>query len=176
MRRSLCCALIVVLACVAAPLAAGWPKSAAQRQTSLEQGILRDVNRVRVAHGLRPLTLSRPLQAAASFQTRTLLTQGVFDHDTTAGGTFAGRLRRFYPVAGARSWSVGENLLWSSAGISAESAVEVWLQSPVHRRTMLDPQWQETGVGAFGAASAPGVYGSAGPVVVVTMDFGARRS
>lgn len=174
MRRSLCCALIVVLACVAAPLAAGTPKATAQRQATLEQGILREVNRVRAARGLRPLTLSRPLQAAATFQTRSLLTQGVFDHDTAGSGTFSNRLRRFYPVASGRAWSVGENLLWSSAGISAEDAVKIWLESPAHRRTMLDPQWQETGVGAFGSASAPGVYVSAGAVVVVTMDFGRR--
>jgi uncharacterized protein YkwD len=168
--------LIVVLACVAAPLAAGTPKASGQRQTSLEQGILREVNRVRATHGLRALTLSRSLQAAASFHTRALLAQGVFEHDTAASGTFGSRLRRFYPASGARSWSVGENLLWSSAGISAEYAVKIWLDSPAHRRTMLEPQWQETGVGAFGAPSAPGVYEPAGAVVVVTMDFGARAS
>jgi len=174
MRRSLSCVLVVVLACVLAPLAAGTPKAAGQRETTLEQGILRDVNRVRVAHGLQPLTLSRSLQAAATFQTRSLLAQGLFDHSTAASGSFGNRLRRFYPVDGAHSWSVGENLLWSSAGISAQSAVRLWLDSPAHRQTMLDPQWHDTGVGAFAASSAPGVYGSAGAVVVVTMDFGSR--
>jgi len=174
MRRLLFCAIFVVLACVAAPLATGAPHATSQRQTSLEQGILREVNRVRATHGLRALRLSRPLQAAASFQTRSLLTQGVFDHDTTASGTFDNRLRRFYPIGSAHSWSVGENLLWSGAGIDALAAVKLWLSSPAHRRVMLEPQWSEAGIGAFGASFAPGVYQGAGAVVVVTMDFGER--
>ena len=163
------CSLLAV-----APLATGASKASTQRHSGLEQAILREVNRVRAAHGLRPLRLSRPLQAAASFQTRSLLTQGVFDHDTSASGTFDNRLRRFYPIGAAHSWSVGENLLWTTAGIDAASAVKLWLESPAHRRVMLEPQWLEAGIGAFGASFASGVYQGAGAVVVVTMDFGAR--
>ena len=176
MRRLLPCALVVVLALAVAPLATGTSRTAAQRQLALEQGILREVNRVRSAHGLDALTLSRGLQVAASFNTRALLAQGVFEHDSAASGSFGGRLRRFYPAGNAHGWSVGENLLWGSAGINAESAVKSWLESPGHRRIMLDPTWREAGVGAFAVASAPGVYSDAGPVVVVTMDFGSRAA
>jgi uncharacterized protein YkwD len=176
MRGSLSCALVVVLALAVAPLATGTSRASAQRQVTLEQGILREVNHVRVAHGLHPLALSRGLQAAAAFQTRALLAQGVFDHDSATSGAFGTRLRRFYPVGGAHGWSVGENLLWSSAGISAESAVKIWLESPGHRKIMLDPTWLEAGVGAFGTTSAPGVYADAGAVTVVTMDFGSRAA
>ena len=174
MRRSVCCALVVVLALAAAPLATGGPKTSAQREQALEQGILREVNRLRAVRGLRSLTLSKGLQAAALFQSRALLTQGVFDHASPAGGAFDERLRRFYPVAGAHAWSIGENLLWSSEGIDAGAAVRLWLDSPSHRRIMLDPTWREFGIGAFGASSAPGVFASAGAVVVVTIDFGSR--
>ena len=174
MRRSLCCVLIVVLGLATAPLATGSANASAQREQALEQGILHEVNRVRVAHGLRPLTLSRGLQAAATFQSRALLTQGVFEHESPAGGAFGERLRRFYPVAGASAWSVGENLLWSRKGIDASAAVRLWLDSPTHRKIMLNPTWRESGVGALGAPSAPGVYASAGAVVVVTIDFGSR--
>ena len=174
MRRFLCCALVSVLALAVAPLATGGPKASAQRQSPLEQGILREVNRVRAGHGLRSLTLSPALQAAASFQTRSLLSQGVFEHDTAAGGSFGTRLRHFYPVSGAHTWSVGENLLWATAGIDAGSAVKLWLGSAPHRKILLDPTWREFGIGAFGVAAAPGVYASAGAVVVVTIDFGTR--
>ena len=148
----------------------------AQRETALEQGILREVNRVRSERGLRPLVAARGLQAAAAFQSRALLTQGVFDHDTDGSGTFHDRLRRFYPVGASRAWSVGENLLWSSNGIDAATAVRLWLDSPVHRRIMLDPVWREFGAGAVAAPAAPGVYASAGAVVVVTIDFGMRAT
>jgi len=174
MRRVLCCALLVVVALAAAPLAAGTTKTPTQRESSLEQGILREANRVRVSFGLRPLALSRALQAAATFQSRVLLEQGLFDHDTAAGGTFGSRLRKFYPVSGARAWSVGENLLWSSDGIDAQNAVKMWLDSPPHRRNLLDPTWREFGVAALNTPSAAGVYAAAGQVVVVTMDFGTR--
>src|SRR5262245_25308751 len=175
MRRSLCCALLVVVALAAAPLASGTTRATTQRETALEQAILREANRVRVSHGLRPLTISRALQAAATFQSRALITQGLFDHSTPAGGAFGDRLKRFYPVGNAQAWSVGENLLWSSAGIDAAGAVNLWLHSPEHRKILLDAQWREVGVGAVGASAAGGVYAVAnGPVVVVTMDFGLR--
>jgi uncharacterized protein YkwD len=147
-----------------------------QREAALEQGLLREVNRVRVDRGLRPLVVSRGLQAAAAFQSRVLISQGLFDHDSTAGGTFADRLRHFYPLGSSSAWSVGENLLWSADGIDATTAVTLWLDSPVHRRIMLDAAWREFGVGALGAPAAPGVYASAGAVVVVTMDFGTRST
>jgi uncharacterized protein YkwD len=167
--------LAVLLTAVITPAAVG-SSSPAQRDSSLEQGILREVNHVRSDRGLRALSSSRSLQAAAAFQSRALLTEGVFEHDSTAGGAFGDRLRRFYPVGSARAWSVGENLLWSGAGIDAGAAVQLWLDSPVHRRIMLDPSWREFGVGAVTASSAPGVYASVGPVVVVTMDFGVRST
>jgi uncharacterized protein YkwD len=129
---------------------------------------------VRAGHGLQALRLSRGLEAAAKFQTRSLLSQGLFEHDSPAGGSFGDRMHRFYPVGGSRSWGVGENLLWSSAGLDAAGAVRIWLDSPPHRKIMLDPSWREFGIGAFGAPAAPGVYASAGAVVVVTMDFGSR--
>jgi uncharacterized protein YkwD len=176
MRRSICWAVVSVLALAVAPLATGGAKASAQRQSGLEQGILREVNHVRVDHGLHPLVLSRGLRAAAAFQSRALLAQGVFDHDSPAAGSFAERLRRFYPVGSARAWSVGENLLWSSGGIDATEAVKLWLESPEHRRILLDPSWREFGTGAFGAPSAPGVYASVGAVVVVTIDFGSRTT
>src|SRR5690242_9725195 len=116
MRRSLCCALLVVVSLAAAPLASGTTRASTLREPTLEQGILREATRVRAAHGLRALLSSRALQASAAYQSRILLQQGVFDHDTALGGSFGDRLRRFYPIGGARTWSVGENLLWSTDG------------------------------------------------------------
>ncbi len=174
MRRFVCCALLGAVALVLAgsPSAASAP---GQRDAALEQGILRELNRVRVAHGLAALQPSAALRSAALYQSRSLLAQGVFAHDTPGGGAFSERLRRFYPVAGATSWVVGENLLWSTAGITPAEAVKLWLESPAHRKVMLDASWRELGVAAVLAPDAPGVFARAdGPVVVVTVDFGAR--
>jgi len=178
MRRFLCSAVaaVMLVAVGVATASAAVGSSPGQRETALEQAILREVNRVRSDRGLRPLTASRGLVAAAAFQSKALLAQGAFDHDTQGGGTFGDRLRRFYPVGSSRAWSVGENLLWGQDGIDAPTAVKLWLDSPVHRKIMLDPGWREFGAGAVAAPSAPGVYASAGAVVVVTIDFGTRTS
>jgi uncharacterized protein YkwD len=174
MRRFVWLAVLATILGAVAAAAAPATVAPAQRETALEQGILREVNRVRSDRGLRPLLAARGLQAAAAFQSKALLTQGVFEHDSLAGGALGERLRRFYPVGSARSWSVGENLLWSVDGIDAGSAVKLWLDSPVHRKIMLDPTWREFGAGAVASPSAPGIFSSAGAVVVVTIDFGTR--
>lgn len=181
LRRSLLlCALVALLAIPAAltPASATAGTSVGQqREGTLEQGILREVNRLRSTRGLRVLTLSSPLQAAAAFQSRDMLERGYFDHDQPGGTSFGERLKRFYPQIGGSPWLVGENLLWSSDGIAAGAAVKLWLSSPPHRRTLFDPTWHEVGVGAFLSPTPNGAFAAAnGPVVVVTMDFGSRSA
>lgn len=177
-RRLLLCVLPVLLAvpAILATAAATATRTAdAQRETALEQGILREVNRLRAARGLRTLVLSPALQSAAVYQSRDMLDRGYFDHDVAGGTPFDERLRRFYPVLGGSSWLVGENLLWSSAGISPVAAVKMWSASPPHRRIVFDPSWREIGLGAFSVPLGTGPYAVAdGPVVVVTMDVGSR--
>ena len=178
-RAPLLCVLLVLLAVpvavVPAAAATTTPKAAEQRDATLEQGILREVNRLRVGRGLRALTISAPLQAAAMFQSRDMLERGYFDHDQPGGASFGTRLRRFYPLSGGSAWLVGENLLWGTVGITPVSAVKLWLSSPPHRHNLFDPTWREVGVGAFDTTTPTGAFAeSNGPVVVVTMDFGSR--
>ena len=179
LRPLLLCVLSVVLA-VPAALAPASARSATkaseQRDNTFELGVMREVNRLRAAHGLRTLTVSTSLQAAAAFQTRDMLDRGYFDHDQPGGASFGARLKRFYPVNGA-TWLVGENLFWSSAGITPVAAVKLWLASPPHRRNIFDPTWREAGVGAFEMETPTGAFAAAnGPVIVVTMEFGTRSS
>jgi uncharacterized protein YkwD len=177
-RPLLLCVLLVLLAVPAALAPASATATAnvsEQRNGTLEQGIQREVNRIRVAHGLRALTLSTPLQTAAAFQTRDMLEHGYFDHEQPGGTSFGARLKRFYPLIGGSPWLVGENLLWSSQGITPSAAVKLWLASPPHRRNLYDPTWREFGAGAFSTAAPTGAFAEAnGPIVVVTMDFGSR--
>ncbi len=178
-RPLLLCVLLLVLAVPAALVpasASATTRASDQRDATFEQGILREVNRLRVARGLRALTLSNSLQAAAAFQSRDMLDRGYFDHDQPGGASFGTRLKRFYPTGGS-TWLVGENLLWSTQGISPGAAVKLWLNSPPHRRNLYDPAWRETGIGAIDTATPTGAFAEAnGPVVAVTMDFGARSA
>ena len=100
--------------------------------------------------------------------------RGYFGHSSANGEAFSRRLARFYPMGRRRYWWVGENLLWSAAELDATTAIDLWLQSPAHRATMLSSRWLDVGLGAVYAPSAPGVYGGR-DVTIVTADFGVRR-
>lgn len=57
--------------------------------------------------------------------------------------------------------------------MNADQAMQLWLNSPEHRRNLLDPHWQQLGVAAVQVVGGGGVYG-AQTVTVITNDFGAR--
>ena len=135
--------------------------------------MLVELNAIRRAHGLAPLRLSRPLSAAADAHSRSMGTFGFFDHDSRDGSEFWKRVQRFYGADGYGTWSVGENLLWSSGHLSAAAALELWMESPGHRKNILTARWREIGLSALKVRAAPGVYGGR-DVVIITTDFGVR--
>jgi len=141
---------------------------------ALESRVLVDINRVRAEHGLAPLRLSTRLSAAASQHSREMARVGYFSHSSADGAAFWRRIARFYPSGGYSSWSVGENLLWSSPDVDAPGAIKMWMGSPEHRANLLNRSWREVGLSAVHSDSAPGTYHGLG-VTIVTADFGARQ-
>ena len=129
---------------------------------------------MRAANGLRPLSLSPQLAAAARQHTSEMLAKGYFAHESFGGGPFSERLQRFYAPGRSGRWSVGENLLWSSPDVQAKRAVELWMASPGHRENILAPAWREIGIAAIHANTSVGAFGG-GAVTVITTDFGVRR-
>ena len=144
-----------------------------ERLQALDVQILARLNATRTAHGLRPLVVSGQLENAAVAHSRDLLQAGVFQHDSPDGTSFVQRLKRFYSPSGYSSWTAGENILYNTGDIDADTAIQAWLDSPPHRRNMLDPEWREVGIGSVHASTAGGTFGG-GPAWVITMDFGAR--
>ncbi len=139
----------------------------------LENGILNELNAARRAHGLRPLKLSSALARAADDHVHVLAVAGQFRHEWPDGRAFSVWIRRYYPVRGARYWSVGENLFWTSGGLEAAQAANAWLASPPHRRVLLTRSWRQIGIGVVRALGAGGVYGGA-DVYITAADFGVR--
>jgi uncharacterized protein YkwD len=167
-------ALTLMLAAgVSAGTAAAPPTRSLTAVNTLEVQVLVELNAIRRKHGLAPLKLSTPLNAAADAHTRAMGTHGFFAHDSRDGTEFWQRVRRFYGPSGYRSWSVGENLLWSSGTLSAKAAARMWMGSAGHRKNILNARWREIGLGAVALRSAPGVYGGR-DVVIITTDFGVR--
>jgi uncharacterized protein YkwD len=140
---------------------------------TLEAQVLVQLNAVRRRHGLAPLRLSRPLTAAADAHSSAMGRFGFFAHDSRDGTEFWKRVRRYYGPSGYRTWSVGENLLWSSGELDAAKAVRLWMASAGHRKNILTARWREIGLSAVGVRRAPGVYGGR-DVVIITTDFGTR--
>jgi len=157
------------------PTTSARPDASTARQTALETGLVREINDIRRAHGLKPLLSSAKLTAAAVQHTREMGADGYFEHESFDSTEFWKRIARWYPSKGFRSWSVGENLLYSSPDLeTAASSVNDWMASPGHRANLLSRTWREIGVAAIHFDSAPGEY-AGGPVTIVTADFGYRR-
>jgi uncharacterized protein YkwD len=163
--------MLVATAALAAPTAL----SQATHARLAPRSVVAEINAVRAQHGLRPLRLVRPLTAAARQHSTEMGTRGYFSHDSADGTSFWKRVEGFYDSRGYRFWSVGENLLWSSGSLSAESAVTMWMNSPPHRKNLLDRNWRQIGLSVKQFDSAPGVYDGLA-VTIVTADFGTRYS
>ena len=174
MRRGLAIVAALASSTVLVASASAAPSRPAVSLSSLEQGVLVDINAFRAAHHLAPLRLSAALTAAARSHSSQMEADGYFAHDSFDGSAFWRRIQAFYPSGHYGYWSVGENLLWSSPDVDAQKALAMWEASPEHLRNLLDPNWREIGVSALHAPRAPGFYQGLA-VTIVTTDFGVRR-
>ena len=141
---------------------------------TLQRLVTAEINVVRRSYGRSRLARSGALTRAGREHARELALAGYFSHDWSDGTPFGSWIRRFYPPAGARRWSAGENLAWSTAAVTAQEAVEMWLASPEHRRILLSRTWRQVGLGVVRASGAGGIYGG-GDVVILAAEFGVRR-
>jgi uncharacterized protein YkwD len=169
----------IMAAAVALTPATAAPSGArvkAQRATltSLESGVLSQLNQIRAQHGLAPLKLSVKLTAAADLHSRDMVDKGYFAHESSDGSAFWKRVQHFYGSSAYGYWSVGENLLWSSPDVDPKEALELWMASPEHRDNILTSRWREIGISALHVPAAPGTYHGQ-EVTVITTDFGVRH-
>ena len=167
------CLTVLGLWVVASPAGATADRPATSL-SSLEHGVLANINALRKQHGLGPLRLSARLSTAARQHSAEMGARGYFSHNSANGSSFDRRIARYYPVSGSRYWSVGENLLWSSPNVDASGALDMWWNSPEHRKNMLSSRWREIGLSAVHVMTAPGRFGG-GEVTIGTTDFGVRR-
>jgi uncharacterized protein YkwD len=166
--------IAVTVAALLPALAMGADAPRVSAEDRLESAVLDELNLVRLEHGLKQLRLNPKLTAAADHHSLEMVHRGYFGHESADGGNFAKRIKAFYgPRKARRGWTVGENLIWQARRLTARAAVVSWLASPGHRDNLLEPAFREIGISAVRALGAPGVYAHQ-PVVVLTVDFGAR--
>ncbi|MER7754763.1 CAP domain-containing protein [Kitasatospora sp. NPDC097643] len=102
--------------------------------------MLATVNAERARAGARPLRLDDRLSAAAQRHADDLAAHDLIQHDGTDGGSPWDRIRD----AGLGKVPAAENV---TPGNSVPEAMRSWMNSPHHRDTMLNPQYNLLGVG-----------------------------
>jgi uncharacterized protein YkwD len=173
-RTFIAVGLVALLGALAAPAAHSSKAGNRVALSSLESGVLSQLNKIRVQHGLQPVKISARLTASAAQHSREMGADGYFAHNSHDGTAFWKRIGRWYGSDGYGFWSVGENLLWSSPQVDPVDALQLWMDSPEHRANILTARWREIGISAVHVAAAPGTF-QGREVTIITTDFGVRH-
>lgn len=117
------------------------PAPAAEDTRDAIRQLIHHVNKVRLAHGLKPLAPEARLSAAAQIHSRVMATRDCFDHRCPEDGAMTDRLAR----AGYRYRLAAENI---AAGMADPAeVVEGWMNSAGHRKNILLADAREVGAG-----------------------------
>jgi uncharacterized protein YkwD/uncharacterized protein YraI len=114
-----------------------------------EVGFLALINDYRAGAGLRPLSVSTSLSAAAAYHSADMAANSYLDHTRVDGKTVQQSMAEF----GYSGGLFGENIAAGTA--TAPEAMETWQNSAGHNANMLN--------GAFGAVGIGRAYDSASP-------------
>jgi uncharacterized protein YkwD len=130
------------------------------------------INKLRRQRDLRALTDSAQLDRAANRHAREMVADQYFSHDSPDGSGVSDRVKGAGYLRGYPTWQVGENLAWGSGTKStARQIVLAWMNSPDHKRNMLNPSYRQAGLAVAVGSPVDGVTGPAG---TYTNDFGRR--
>jgi len=144
---------VLLVASLSVALAQGFgPSTLQQRVTErLRTELLEESNTARELHGLGPFSADQGLARAAQVHAEENAARGVLDHGSPdpSRDTPAERIA----LSGVALIRTGENLALMPGNQVARDAVEGWLESPLHRRNLLDPDFTHVG---FGVAVGPG--------------------
>ena len=121
----------------------------------LEASLLAEVNAVRAQHHLIPLRRSPELDAVARRHSDDMARRGYLSHHTPEGTDpvdriFGGGIAGFTLAA--------ENLGMTNRPDPNREIVEGWLRSPDHRRNLLSPPFNTTGIGIARSSDGSLIY------------------
>jgi len=125
--------------------------------------MLEEVNAVRRKAGAPPLKLEGHLQKAAQEHAEDMLERGYFAHESQSGTT----VRERSTTAGYEWKTIGENI--AEGQFSVDEVMRTWMNSPGHRKNILDPRFTELGVGLVANRGKNGKYRT-----VWVQNFGTR--
>lgn len=142
---ALAAAVLAVSALFAAPASAATrakAKPTAEVVARYEAEVTRLTNIERAAKGCPALRVDDRLTAAARAHSTDMVRSGFFGHTGSSGSTFVAReVAAGYPKKGAAA----ENIAWGYRG--PQEVVTGWMNSPGHRRNILNCASVAVGVG-----------------------------
>jgi uncharacterized protein YkwD len=165
--RAIVACLFSALAFTALPTPADSYAGASARFDGVERQIIRKINRIRSGSGLARLRSNAALGRSSDFHCADMLQANFFAHTSSNGDSFEQRVEQFRP-----SNRIGETLAYLSRGARRHMArriVDMWMNSPPHRASLLSPSFRRIGV-----ARRNGRLNGA-PVTVFTADFASKR-
>ncbi len=113
----------------------------AQAETSIPDALLTLVNAERQRAGVAPLRLNDKLATAAQRHAEDMAATRNLSHQGSDGSTLRSRIE-----ATGYGWTaIGENVAMGQP--SPEAVMRSWMNSSGHRRNVLNPNFQELGVG-----------------------------
>lgn len=107
-------------------------------------------NRERANQGLPPLAIDPGLDKLALTHSRNMALQGFYAHKDKQGREVADRQKDIYPLL--IHLGIGENIHTKGARYqtpTAEEFVQDWMESPGHRKNILNESYTHIGVGVF---------------------------
>jgi uncharacterized protein YkwD len=137
----------------------------------VESATLCLVNAVRAHFGVRPLADNAALHSVAVSHSRDMVASDYFDHTSPSGTSQLDLVRSSGYLAGAGTWTVGENLGYGTQELSTPAAMVIaWFFSAEHRANMLSSDYRDTGIGVV--AAAPASETTDRPAATYTEEFG----
>ncbi|WP_331618263.1 SafA/ExsA family spore coat assembly protein [Serpentinicella sp. ANB-PHB4] len=123
------------------------PSQASGRAFELE--VVRLVNIERSKHGLNPMKENWELSRVARYKSNDMRDRGYFSHTSPTYGSPFNMMKNF----GIRYTAAGENIARGQR--SAQAVMNGWMNSPGHRKNILNPNFTEIGVGYASGARGP---------------------
>jgi uncharacterized protein YkwD len=112
---------------------------------AVESAAFDRLNQKRAASGLSPLAWSEDLATIARTHSRNMADFKFFSHRGRDNKMVSDRADDI----GLKKWqAIGENIAFNRGYQDpVERAVELWLDSPAHRRNLMNDEWRESAVG-----------------------------
>lgn len=131
-----------------------------------QENILWYVNQNRSNHGLVPLKLNTDLNTSAHLKNADMVTYDYFEHTNPITGA---NFDTFFDMSNYSFVRIAENLAMGNF-ITSKEVVDAWMESPRHRKNILNPDFRDMGIdiaqGTIGAISTK----------LITQHFGTPRT